>query len=193
MEAEWTTTSSILQGLRDYSDDRAWNRLAERFRIPIVAFARRVGVGGDEAEDVAQETLMAFAEAFRDGRYDREKGRLGKWLFGFAHRQALAARRRAARHGDEGEMDLAHLPDEESAEQRWEEEWEQALLAMCLERARREFPPATFKAFDLASRTGRSAADVATELGLNTEAVYNAKHRVLTRLRELREELEATA
>lgn len=192
LDAEWTTTSSILQGLRDYSDDRAWNRLAERFRAPIVAFARRMGVAGSESEDVAQETLLAFARAFREGRYERDKGRLGQWLFGFAHRQALAARRRAARHGDEGALDLAELPDDAGSAERWEEEWERALLALCLERARSEFPSATFQAFDLATRSDRSAAEVATKLGVNTKAVYNAKHRVLTRLRELREELEGT-
>lgn len=149
-----------------------------------------------DAEDVAQETLIAFADAFRDGKYERSKGRLSQWLFGIAYRQVLRERQRRARRGAKMALQVdrlsfwAGVPDEETATDAWEREWEQALLRECLEQARREFEPATFRAFEIAVRDNRPAAEAARELDVPVKAIYNAKHRVLKRLRELRAQYE---
>src|SRR5215210_5478398 len=63
----WLTTATVLQRLRDFENRDAWGAFAERFRQPVVSFARGMGLKGPDAEDVAQETLLAFAEAYRDG------------------------------------------------------------------------------------------------------------------------------
>lgn len=72
----------------------------------------------------------------------------------------------------------------------WEEEWERALLDQCLDRVRREVEPGTHAAFEAVVRLGLSAGDAARDLGVPVTVVYNAKHRVLTRIRELREQFE---
>lgn len=46
-------------------------------------------------------------------------------------------------------------------------------------------------AFELSVRGDGKPAAVAEELGVSVKSVYNARHRILKRLRELREELEA--
>ena len=94
---DWVTTSVLLSELRDFGNQAAWDRLADRFREPVVAFARKMGLTPSQAEDAAQETLLAFAEAFRDGKYDPAKGRLNRWLFGIAFRQVLNAKRARGR------------------------------------------------------------------------------------------------
>jgi RNA polymerase sigma factor (sigma-70 family) len=197
---EWVTTSSLLDGLRDFGNRTAWERLAARFRKPIVAFATHLELPAAEADDVAQETLLAFAKAIREGRYDPSKGRLSHWLFGIAYRQAQNARRsraqRLARAGAppaDSAAVLSDLPDEAAARTTWDREWEQALLEQCLDRARREVEPETFRAFELVVCEGRSPAAAAAELGIAVKKVYNAKHRLLERVRVLRAELEATA
>ena len=48
-----------------------------------------------------------------------------------------------------------------------------------------EFEPATWKACWESIVEGRSAAEVAAYLGISANAVYIAKSRVLTRLREV--------
>ena len=62
---EWITTSTILHDLRDYENREAWGRFSDRFRRPIVRFARNAGLAANDAEDVAQEVLTAFAQAHR--------------------------------------------------------------------------------------------------------------------------------
>lgn len=195
---EWITTSTILHGLRDYENRVAWGRFIDRFRRPIVRFARNAGLTDNDAEDVAQDALAAFAEAYRRGDYNAEKGRLSRWLFGIAHNHILRHRRgdarRAAKVVQAGNTTFwQNVEDEETAADVWDREWEQALYRECIERVRPEFEPATLEAFELVMREDARPADVAEKLGVSVRSVYNAKHRILKRLRELRSDLEELA
>jgi RNA polymerase sigma-70 factor (ECF subfamily) len=190
----WVTTATVLEGLRDFSNRHAWDSFAERFRRPVVGFARSMGLKQSDAEDVAQETLIAFAEAYRQGRYDPAKGRLSRFLFGIAYRQALHARSvkpQAAGHPASGFWD--EVPDEQTATNIWDTEWEKRLLERCLEQVRSEFEPQTFRAFELAVQQGLDATGVAEQLNVPVKTVYNAKHRILKRIRELRGEYDTHA
>lgn len=193
---DWLTTSTILDGLHDDRNEEAWEALVQRFREPVASFARRLGVAAQDAEDVAQETLLAFVQSYRAGRYDRSRGRLGKWLFGIAFNQVRAARRRAASPEGQapatvGEISFwTALPDEAGATELWEVTWERHVALRCLERVRREVEPVTFAAFRETVIEDRSPAEAAEHLGVPVKTVYNAKHRVLGRLRRVRRELE---
>lgn len=190
---EWETTASILRRLSDSRDDSAWNLLCARFHAPIARFARRMGVPSAACEDVAQETLMAALQAYRRGTYDAGRGRLHRWMFGIAYRCALNSLRREGARREEtppASSFLGGIPDEASASQAFDLEWERELLAQCERSARADFEPATFRAYELVVRSDRAPADVARELGLPPQSVYNAKHRVLKRIRELRARME---
>ncbi len=191
---EWITTSTILEGLSDQANREAWQRLVARFRRPIQAFCRRTGHNEADAEDIAQETLASFAEAYRNGKYDRSKGRLSRWLFGIAFRVALSKRRsmlrRAALTPQAESLSWIDDVEDEAATRSWDEEWERSLLELCLQRVRQEVEPATMRAFELVMAADRTPAQAALELGVPVKAVYNAKYTVLKRLRELRANLE---
>ncbi|RMF83275.1 MAG: sigma-70 family RNA polymerase sigma factor [Planctomycetota bacterium] len=192
---EWTTTTTLLDGLRRYADDDAWRRFVEQFRTPVVRFARSAGLSEHDANDLAQETFLAFAEAYRRGDYDRKKGRLSRWLFGIAykhilrHRQRAARRRTGTREGV-GTHFWLNLADENEATTIWDQEWERQLWRQCIERVRPEFEPSTMAAFELAVGTELSAQEAAQQLGVPVKSIYNAKHRVLKRLREIRAEVD---
>lgn len=194
----WLTTATVLQKLRDFQDRDAWDSFADRFRQPVVSFARGMGLKPADAEDVAQETLLAFAEAYRRGQYDPAKGRLSRFLFGIAYRQSLKARRisggavaKDVTVANPGTGFWSEVPDEQTATGIWDTEWERSLLDRCMQQARLEFEPQTFRAFELVVRDGKSPDEAATSLGLTVKSVYNAKHRILKRVRELRDEFEA--
>ncbi len=193
---EWTTTTTILNGLRDYGNDDAWQRFVVRFRRPLLHFARSVGMSGSDAEDVAQDALMAFAEAHREGRYDQDKGRLSQWLFGITFNHIRRHRQKEARRGAKlidvggGTAFWQELPDQHDAGHTWEREWELALWTECVERVQSEFETTTLRAFELTVREDKSASQAAQLMGVPVKTVYNAKHRVLKRIRELREQYE---
>lgn len=192
---DWITTTMVLDSLRN-AEEAAWRHFVERFRPAIVRFARDLDLGRDDAEDVAQETLVDFLRAYNDGGYERERGRLSAWLFGIARRRVQNSRRRAGRRprlmppGQRTAV-LERLPGAGAVRLTWERSWEHAVLEHCLERMRSEVEPRTLEAFEAFAIHGRAAAEVARELGMSSNAVFLAKHRVMRRLVELRREFEA--
>jgi RNA polymerase sigma-70 factor (ECF subfamily) len=190
---EWVTTTTILQKLCDFENRDAWERLVDRFRRPIMSFVREVGVASADCEDVAQGTLLAFAEGIRAGKYDRTRGRLSRWLFGLAYYQALRRRRKDAHDppAPNGERsDGAGAEPESAVAHVWDRVWERFILDKGIEQARREFAPEIFRAFELVVLEDLPPAEAARSLGTSVKSVYNAKHRVLKRVRELIAEVE---
>lgn len=191
------TTSSICRGLNLAEPEPAWRALVERFHSPLVHFARRLDLPPDAAEDAVQETLLACMGTLRTGCYDRSKGRLTTWLFGIALRVVLNARRRLAIQGHHAQAgkstsfweSVEGTPGDSSLLLR---EWKRDLLDGYMEQVRCEVAPETFLAFELVVRAQRPPAEVAGSLGISIKSVYNAKHRVLKRIRELREADEQT-
>ena len=184
------------QGGGNQPTDAVWDQFAGRFRGPVVDFATRLGLDEDAAQDVAQDALLTFARAYRDGRYDRERGRLRSWLFGIAAREAMRRRReehRTARQAPrvEGRTTLiSSLPDDADVEALWEDAWTRHALRVGLEQVRREMAPSTFGAFEQFAINGVPAARVAETLGMTPNAVFLAKRRVLRRLEEVCAEIE---
>lgn len=185
----------LLTRLQDL-DDAAWTQFAERFRGPIVNMATRAGLREDRAEDAAQSALLAFLARYREGRYDREKGRLSSWLFGIAYREIQMSHRRGAREerqapGSNRTTFWSALPDETEAHRSWDEDWKRIQLEQCLDRVRGEVEPTSFEAFERVAVHHQSPAQVAEALGITRNAVFIAKHRVLKRLREARREFDS--
>jgi RNA polymerase sigma-70 factor (ECF subfamily) len=185
------TSTHLLEALRDPGNRTVWRNYVERYRPVVVAHARRLGLSDTDAEDVAQETLVAFCQAYRDGKYDRSKGRLRDWLFGIARNQLRNwCRRRGAEAPAASSGVFEGLAAEDEWEQLWERQWRDAVLRQCLEEIRAEVDPRTFEAFERFASQGWPAQRVAEHLGVTTNAVFLAKHRILKRVRELLPHLE---
>jgi RNA polymerase sigma-70 factor (ECF subfamily) len=192
---EWVTTTQVLEELQSSNDAPAWQRFFGHFHTVVVNFAKHMGLSFPDAEDAAQETMLAFLKAFRDGKYNRDKGHLSDWLFGIAKHVILNFRKRqpleqliADKTTGTSFWDM--IQDDHSIKLSWETEWRQMVLAKCCEQARREFDPKVFKAFELYALTQTAVDKVAQQLEMSRNAVYIAKCRVLSRLRELDGEFE---
>ena len=146
------TSLSLLDALHDPRNDEAWQRFVMRYQPMIVAFAAKCGLNDNDAQDAAQETMTAFVKGYREGAYDRSKGRLRSWLFGIAHRKVIDVQRRMGRERvladrSDGTAFLQALESPAEAEDVWEQEWQEAVLRECMSEVSRLVDPATFKAF----------------------------------------------
>jgi hypothetical protein len=72
------TTTALLEGLHDPADAVAWEQFDRRYRPIVVGFASRLGLADADAADVAQEVMLQFVKEYRAGKYDRQRGRLGR-------------------------------------------------------------------------------------------------------------------
>lgn len=187
------TTTALLQGLHDTANEPAWEAFDRRYRPILVGFARNLGLTEQDAADISQETLVRFVQDYRDGKYDRTKGRLGAWLVGIARFRILDLRRnKAHRYTVDADTDLLDPVKSDQLQAVWDGEHRGAILreAMTELRSTSRTDERTIRAFELVAAHGRSPQQVAEELGMSVHDVYLAKSRVSQRLREIIERLE---
>jgi RNA polymerase sigma-70 factor (ECF subfamily) len=178
-----TTPVSLLERLRQPDQPAAWERFVELYTPLLYYWARRIGLQESDAADLVQEVFTVLLRKLPEFTYDRSKS-FRAWLRTITLNKWREKQRHAGARRETGDAALPDLAGADSAEAVWETEYRQHLVRRALEVMQREFQPATWKACWSLVVEGRSAADVAAELGLSAGAVRSAKFRVLCRLRE---------
>ncbi|MCH2133016.1 MAG: sigma-70 family RNA polymerase sigma factor [Phycisphaerales bacterium] len=187
------TTTALLNNLHDADNDAAWREFDERYRPILVGFARRLGLSEADAVDVAQETMVQFIKEYREGKYDRERGRLRSWLLGIARfRVAGIYRKRAVSRVSRGESAIVDMPRDDEFEEAWDTERRMTILRSALEKLRTttKIADKTVRAFEMVALQQRPTAEAAAELEMTENDVYLAKSRVASKLREIVASLE---
>lgn len=182
------TSTLLLEGLADPRNRAIWDEFDGRYRPVLTAFARRMGLSENDADEVAQEVLARFVERFRAGEYERDRGRLRSWIFGIARtRVADSKRARARRRVARGTSALFAVQDEAEPETAFNDEWRRAMLrhAFAELRATKRHEPKSLRALELLVLEQRPAKDVAQELGMTANSLYVVRHRGLQSLRTI--------
>ena len=81
------------------------------------------------------------------------------------------------------QFQLEQVPDH--SEEWWEQEYERRQLMWAAEKARSEFDSPTYESFRRFYLDGEKLHSIADSLGTNVSAVFNAKERVLDRIRAI--------
>jgi RNA polymerase sigma-70 factor (ECF subfamily) len=187
------TTTALLVGLHDSANEPAWEEFDHRYRPILLGFARNLGLSDEDSADIAQETLVRFVQDYREGKYDRSKGRLGAWLVGIARYRILDLRRHRANHHEvNADFDLLDPVKSDQLQAVWDGEHRKAILREAMKdlRSTSRTDERTIRAFELVAAHGRSPQQVAEELGMSVHDVYLAKSRVSQKLREIVDRLE---
>jgi RNA polymerase sigma-70 factor (ECF subfamily) len=194
------TRLSLLVRLCDARDDGAWSQFVDIYAPLIFGFARKHGLQDADAADLTQDVLQAVSGGIRRLDYDPRRGSFRGWLFTVVRnklRNLVAAGKRPGRgSGDtDAQQRLEELPArEEDQEAWWDREHEQRVFSWAAEQVRGGFQASTWQAFWQTAVEGKTGPEVARALGLSVAAVYLAKGRVMSRLKELiRETLDEPA
>ena len=182
-----TTRLTLLLRLRDRSDKLSWEEFHDRYGELLYRYARGRGASHVDAEDVVQEVEMSLFKAMSGFEYDAGKGRFRSYL-----RSAVvhAMGRRASKHArehpglDPRVLDYAIAEEEATADGQWEREWRRHRLRWALRSLVDELEERTLHAFQLHALAGLSVEETADQLGLSRASVYQAKSRVLKRVKE---------
>ena len=147
-------------------------------------WARKLGLSADDAADLVQEVLVLLVQKLPEFNYDRERSFRG-WLRTVTLNKWRDSRRlRRVPLAEESAAGLPDAEDHDAAAAFEEAEYQQYVVKQALELMQAEFQPETWKACWEYMIAGKPAEAVARELGLTVNAVYLAKSRVLSRLRE---------
>lgn len=181
------TSTQLLDALREPGNEPVWEQLDRRYRAVIESLATRFGLPGEDAREIAQQTLAEFARAYRAGKYERGKGRLSSWMLGIAKNHMLSLKRERAAHGAAPLFDDQALTDASSLRRIWGEERDRDILMCAFEslRAESSMEDRTLRAFELVALRGVPASEAGRQCGMTPDQVYVARSRVTSRLREV--------
>jgi RNA polymerase sigma-70 factor (ECF subfamily) len=184
------TNPSLLLSLRDGENQQAWNEFVEIYAPLIFGHCCNRGLQHADALDVTQEVLLTVSRWICRFEYAPSKGRFRHWLLKVTRSKLSNYFRALSRHRqlcslatvDEEEME-SDAWDTQLAE--WERDYRGHLFKWAAARVRDEVTDSTWNAFVATTFEGMSHQEAASALGMSLGAVYVARSRVRTRLRQV--------
>lgn len=180
-----STSSSLLRRVQA-CDAEAWRRLTDLYGPLVYHWARQSQLQPADAADVAQEVFRSVSAAISGYRHDGA-GRFRGWLRTITQNKIRDHFRRTrgqpdAAGGTDAQQRLLDVPQADDPEMPDDAQSHVVRRALALIEA--EFEPTTWQAFWKTAVDQQRPADVAADLDLSVDSVYQAKSRVLRRLRE---------
>jgi RNA polymerase sigma factor (sigma-70 family) len=189
------TRLSLLARLREPNDQEAWREFAAIYQPLIQRLAVQRGLQHADAQEVAQEVLLAVAGAIGRWEPDPNRASFRTWLFRIARNlmiNLLKQKQRLPRVS--GGSDLVDLLNQQPARdgdsELFDHEFRREVFRWAAERVRGEFRDSTWQAFWRTCVDGEDISVVADSLKLSVGAMYVARSRVMTRLKQIIEEQE---
>jgi RNA polymerase sigma-70 factor (ECF subfamily) len=179
-----STSPSLLIRLRDTQDRDAWGRFVELYTPLIYYWARKTGLQPQDASDLVQDVLAIMVTKLPSFHYDRS-GTFRGWLRTVTLNKWRERNRRASLPiAAASTSQIASLVQPEAAEELWDQEYRQQLVARCLELLKDQFQPTTWAACKKYVLSDSPAEEIAEEFGLSIWTIYSAKSRLLKKLRD---------
>lgn len=179
----WPTTSrELLAALPDPRNSEAWTEFDRRYGDVVRAFCVEKGLQLADAEDVAQQVFAAVSRQVVGFEYNPERGRFRSWLATVALRAIwkVLSRQGKSREIPLDEIQLLLQPSDDD----WLRDFSGALVEVAAQRIRAEFSPEEWTVYEQSWQQDVPYVEIARELGRSLSWVYQAKSRVLKRLRQ---------
>lgn len=189
-------TSMTLLGRARAQDQEAWHQVVHLYGPLVEKWCRRLGLSEEDTADVFQDTFRTVSQHIGDFVPGRSVASFRSWLKTIVRTRTIDHFRKARRHmnaagGTAAQAVMAEVPDpigEESDES--EEEAEHAIVVhRAMELIKPEFDPRNWAAFELVALKGRSATEVAEEMGVAPQTIRQANYRIRRRLRLILQDL----
>lgn len=180
-------------------DTIAWQRMVQLYGPLVYRWARRKGLYPQDAADTTQETLAAaFTQLLRYDA-DRPSSTFRGWLWTITRNKIadLARRNHGHTNARGGSTNMAAIdqlsemkpiseePSNDSCQVASDETNDHRRVVMrAIALLRSQYESQTWQAFWRTVVDGCSPEDVAEELGVSRWAVYKARSRILSKLRE---------
>jgi RNA polymerase sigma-70 factor, ECF subfamily len=179
------TPFSLLDRLRGPTNEQAWTCFVRLYTPLFFTWARRLGFAGEEARDRVQDLFVRLAKEMPSFVHNRE-GRFRGWLWTTFRNLCYEYWRRTAKaNGRSVPIDQCQLEVSDNVAEWIESEYQGHLVRRAVELVRAECSATDWQAFWEYVVRDRPAAEVAEELNVTRDVVFQARSRALRKLRKL--------
>jgi RNA polymerase sigma-70 factor (ECF subfamily) len=182
------TQPSLIARVKDLGDGASWAEFLGIYQPIVFRMARRRGMQEADALDVMQQVFLSIARSIENWTAEEGRPPFRAWLSTIAKNaitKALARRPRDAATGASSVIDLLHeVPSADDATEELVAEARHEVVRWAAQQLRSEFSFDTWNIFWQTAIEGVPAAEVAKAMGRSPGAIYVARYRVLTRLKE---------
>lgn len=185
------TSVSLINGLIQ-QDETTWRRFVQLYGPLVHDWLLRFQIRQGSIEDLHQEILVAVSQNIAKYQHDGERsGSLRRWMWGITRNKIHAFHRSEACRvvgvgGSVAARRLVELPEipPEDSDPDEGASVKKMLVHRALQIIRSDFEDKTFEAFQQTVMHQQTTQEVAERLNMSTQAVRQARFRVLRRLRE---------
>lgn len=181
------TRVSLLEKARTGNNHPAWEELLTYYDPFVSKVLGAMGFRGADLEDARQQVAVKLWNGLRKYERDPDRAKFRTWFAKLIRNVALNIVRAGQRQptgpslDDEKSGAVYLMADSPEIEARVEEEWQQYVVQLAMERVRGRFSGNAMEVFSR-SLAGEEVEDIARELGIKINTVYILKHRVKTML-----------
>ena len=178
----------------------AWSQMVSVFNPIVYRWARQAGLSGSDAADVVQDVFIAIARRIGSFERQRTQGSFRSWLATITRNRIRDSFRQQQRSpgGEGGTAALNRLNHLASPPVASDDDLDESICVASLDAhlpqqvlqiVKADCDERTWQAFWLTTVMGDAAKDVAQRLEMSVASVYQAKSRILRRLRQRLDEL----
>lgn len=179
-----TTSLSLLHQVRSTDDQAAWSRFFDLY-VPFIShWGRRAGLSEADAADLSQDVLILLLAELPRFEYSPDRGRFRGWLRTVTVNRCRDRQRLKAIPTVNVDSQISQFEDSKAGNQFWEIEYRQHLVSRALQLMKSDFETRVWQAAWKQIVDERPATEVAAELGISQASAWQARSRVLRRLRE---------
>ncbi|MDE2361316.1 MAG: sigma-70 family RNA polymerase sigma factor [Hyphomicrobiales bacterium] len=164
-------------------DRAAFGRLFQFFAPRVAAFMQRAGLNASEAEDVAQETMVAVWR--KAGMYDPAQANVSTWVFTIARNLRIDGARKSARAAAGVAVLSYETPDVENSA---EEDTLASERDARVRRAMATLSPAQASVLKLSFFSEKPHAQIARELNIPLGTVKSRARLAMAKIRAILEQ-----
>ena len=182
------TSHSLIERVHDPANGAAWAEFLGIYHPVVYRMARRRGLQDADAQDVVQQVFAAIARSIDTWQSGTDRPPFRAWLTTVARNaitNALTRRPRDRAAGSTSVVQQLHeIPASEDTTSEIIRESRREIVYWAAKQIRKEFTEQTWEIFWKTSIDGIAVAEVSASTGRSVGAIYVARHRVLTRLKE---------
>jgi RNA polymerase sigma factor (sigma-70 family) len=187
MSASTGTHITLLARLNSPDNAPAWTEFCARYSNLIKGFAKRRGLQEADTEDILQDVLVSLTKAMPGFTYDPSRGLFRSYLKTIVLHAIFkkSCQKSGAVALGEIESLTRAAADATDVDAVWESQWRRYHIETAMRSVSAEFSERDRDAFERYAVEGEDPEDVAKELNISVDLVYQIKSRMTRRLAEV--------